>query len=198
MASCVGWGGLAWGLTSRKILTVVSTRLRGNGSWCRRTALSVPGWDRLRNPSPTHHPHTTQPVTCVLGMRERQAQAIPITKRPFVFENDFPALLAETPQHQLDRDGLMIARSESGVCRVLCFSPRHDLTISGMQLPGLRCVVDEWARQFEELGARPDIEYVQIFENHGALMGASNPHRHCQIWACAHAAHQATRRGRRQ
>jgi UDPglucose--hexose-1-phosphate uridylyltransferase len=109
----------------------------------------------------------------------------PDYKATFVFENDFPAVLADTPQHQLDRDGLMIARSESGVCRVLCFSPRHDLTISGMPLSGLRRVVDEWAQQCEELGARPDIEYVQIFENHGALMGASNPHPHCQIWATA-------------
>jgi UDPglucose--hexose-1-phosphate uridylyltransferase len=103
----------------------------------------------------------------------------------FVFENDYPALLVETPQHQLDKDGLMVACSESGVCRVVCFSPRHDLTISGMQQSELRCVVDVWAQQFEELGARPDIEYVQIFENHGALMGASNPHPHCQIWATA-------------
>lgn len=108
----------------------------------------------------------------------------------FVFENDYPALLPETPQPRvdkdgLDKDGLMIARSESGVCRVLCFSPRHDLTISRMQLSGLRCVVDAWAQQSEELEARPGIQYVQIFENHGALMGASNPHPHCQIWATA-------------
>jgi UDPglucose--hexose-1-phosphate uridylyltransferase len=103
----------------------------------------------------------------------------------FVFENDYPALLAETPQHQLDKDELLIALSESGVCRVLCFSPRHDLTVSRMQLSELRCVVDVWAQQSQELVARPDIEYVQIFENHGTLMGASNPHPHCQIWATA-------------
>jgi len=105
----------------------------------------------------------------------------------FVFENDYPALLSETPEHKIDKDGLIIARSESGVCRVLCFSPRHDLTISRMPISELCCVVDVWAQQFEELGARPEIEYVQIFENHGALMGASNPHPHCQIWAIASA-----------
>jgi UDPglucose--hexose-1-phosphate uridylyltransferase len=103
----------------------------------------------------------------------------------FIFDNDYPALLPDTPQHQIDKDGLMIARSESGVCRVLCFSPRHDLAISSMPQSALRCVVDVWLQQSEELGARPDIEYVQIFENHGAMMGASNSHPHCQIWATA-------------
>jgi UDPglucose--hexose-1-phosphate uridylyltransferase len=111
----------------------------------------------------------------------------------FVFDNDYPALLPGTPQQKIDQDGLLIARSESGVCRVLCFSPRHDLTMSGMPLSELRCVVDVWAQQFEELEARPEIEYVQIFENHGAQMGASNPHPHCQIWATASVPNEAAK-----
>jgi hypothetical protein len=67
----------------------------------------------------------------------------------FVFDNDYPALLPGTPQQKIDQDGLLIARSESGVCRVLCFSPRHDLTMSSMPFSELRCVVDVWAQQFE-------------------------------------------------
>src|SRR5439155_14246710 len=100
-----------------------------------------------------------------------------------VFDNDYPALLAGTPEGSLDDGGLIIARSESGICRVVCFSPRHDLTVSRMQPDELRTVVKVWAEQYEQLGAVPFINYVQIFENRGAMMGASNPHPHGQIWA---------------
>jgi UDPglucose--hexose-1-phosphate uridylyltransferase len=80
---------------------------------------------------------------------------------------------------------LLVAESESGICRVLCFSPRHDLTLAGMEPRDIRAVVDCWADQFQELGVRDEIQYVQIFENRGATMGASNPHPHCQIWSTA-------------
>ena len=102
-----------------------------------------------------------------------------------VFDNDYPALLANTPQGSLDDGDLIIARSESGICRVVCFSPRHDLTVSRMQLDELRRVVDVWTEQYEQLSGLPFINYVQIFENRGAMMGASNPHPHGQIWASA-------------
>jgi UDPglucose--hexose-1-phosphate uridylyltransferase len=72
------------------------------------------------------------------------------------------------------------------VCRVLCFSPRHDLTLAEMDQRAIRQVVDAWATQVAELGARDDIGYVQVFENKGAMMGCSNPHPHGQIWASAH------------
>ena len=80
-----------------------------------------------------------------------------------VFDNDYPALLAGTPEGSLDDGGLIIARSESGICRVVCFSPRHDLTVSRMQPDELRTVVKVWAEQYEQLGAVPFINYVQIF-----------------------------------
>jgi UDPglucose--hexose-1-phosphate uridylyltransferase len=101
----------------------------------------------------------------------------------FVFENDFASLKPATPVDCFEKQGLLMAESEPGVCRVVCFSPRHDLTISGMDVPSLRKVVDIWTEQYRELGALPLINYVQIFENRGAMMGASNPHPHCQIWA---------------
>lgn len=102
----------------------------------------------------------------------------------FVFDNDFPALLPAGPEAEpLDEDGLLMARPEHGVCRVVCFSPRHDLTLARMEQPALRGVVDVWAQQDAELGSRDDLRYVQIFENRGEAMGCSNPHPHGQIWA---------------
>lgn len=106
----------------------------------------------------------------------------------YVFENDFAALKPDVPQATLDiaNAGLLRAQTERGVCRVLCFDPRHDLTLATMDPAAIRRVVDMWAAQAAELGARPDIQYVQIFENRGAMMGASNPHPHGQIWATEH------------
>jgi UDPglucose--hexose-1-phosphate uridylyltransferase len=109
----------------------------------------------------------------------------PVYSHTFVFNNDFAALLPNTPAEKYERDGLLIAEGEPGICRVGCFSPRHDLTISRMSVPDLTLVVDLWANQYAELGALPQIGHVQIFENRGEMMGASNPHPHCQIWASA-------------
>ncbi len=103
----------------------------------------------------------------------------------FVFDNDFAALVTSTPQLDREESGLLIARSERGICRVACFSPRHDLTLSRMDETEIRKVIDLWVEQYTELGAEPWIHSVLIFENRGAMMGASNPHPHCQIWANA-------------
>jgi UDPglucose--hexose-1-phosphate uridylyltransferase len=101
----------------------------------------------------------------------------------FAFDNDFAALLPDTPAGSFEAGGLLRAESQSGVCKVVCFSPRHDLTIAEMEVADIRKVVDTWAEQYSELIVRPGIGYVQIFENRGAMMGCSNPHPHCQIWA---------------
>ncbi len=103
----------------------------------------------------------------------------------FVFDNDFAALKPDVPAVAVDTNGdeLLVAESEPGSCRVVCFSPRHDLTLARMTVAEIRTVVDLWAAQFAELGCKNNIGYVQIFENRGAMMGASNPHPHCQIWA---------------
>jgi galactose-1-phosphate uridylyltransferase (family 1) len=101
----------------------------------------------------------------------------------FVFENDFAALLPDGPQGPVELNDLFTIQAETGICRVVCFSPRHDLTIPEMAVADIRAVVDLWAAQVEELGARPEINYVQLFENKGAVMGCSNPHPHGQIWA---------------
>jgi UDPglucose--hexose-1-phosphate uridylyltransferase len=103
----------------------------------------------------------------------------------YVFENDFAALKPDMPDVRVDQgeQRLLVAEGESGVCRVICFSPRHDLTLAKMSVAEIRTVVDVWTAQAVELGENPDIGYVQIFENRGAMMGASNPHPHGQIWA---------------
>lgn len=115
----------------------------------------------------------------------------------FVFDNDFAALRPDTPPGRLGEHDLLVAHAESGVCRVVCFSPRHDLTLAGMDGPSIRRVVDLWVGQYEELGARPDVAHVQIFENRGAMMGCSNPHPHGQIWAQRSIPIEAEREGAR-
>jgi UDPglucose--hexose-1-phosphate uridylyltransferase len=103
----------------------------------------------------------------------------------FVFDNDFAALKPGVARDRLDLEqrGLLVAEGEPGLCRVICFSPRHDLTLSTMQPRDIENVIHTWTAQFRELGEMPQINHVQIFENRGAMMGASNPHPHCQIWA---------------
>lgn len=101
----------------------------------------------------------------------------------FVFDNDFAALQPDTVEARSDEGGLIVAETERGACRVVCFSPRHDLTVASMTVAEIRQVVDTWVAQHKQLGAISFINWVQIFENRGATMGASNPHPHCQIWA---------------
>ncbi|WP_234573439.1 UDP-glucose--hexose-1-phosphate uridylyltransferase [Rhodohalobacter sp. 614A] len=101
----------------------------------------------------------------------------------FVFTNDFSALKPDTPSEVSNEDDLLIAKGEKGICRVICFSPRHDLTLPEMEVSQIREVVDLWTKEYQELGEREYINYVQIFENKGEIMGCSNPHPHGQIWA---------------
>lgn len=101
----------------------------------------------------------------------------------YVFVNDFSALLPDVPSGRFDENGLVVASSERGICKVLCFSPRHDLTLARMETDAIIHVVEAWVDQYSKIGSEPFINYVQIFENRGEMMGASNPHPHGQIWA---------------
>ncbi len=128
---------------------------------------------------PSHDPN------CYLcpGSARANGQINPFYDRVYAFDNDFAALREEASTESVD-DGLMVARGEPGLCRVVCFSPRHDFTLSRMAIPDITGVVDCWRDEFRTLGALAAVNYVQVFENRGAMMGASNPHPHCQIWAC--------------
>ena len=116
----------------------------------------------------------------------------------FVFDNDFAALMPNTPKEHISEADLLIAEGEPGTCRVVCFLPRHDLTIARMTVEAIRKVVDVWTEQYVELGGSPEINWVQIFENRGAMMGASNPHPHGQIWANATLPNEADKENRKQ
>lgn len=117
------------------------------------------------------------------GNKRAGGQTNPLYRQTFVFDNDFPALMADSEEGSFDNSDLLLARSERGICRVVCFSPRHDLALSGMPLTQVEAVVQVWVDQFRELSSQPGINYVLIFENRGELMGCSNPHPHCQIWS---------------
>ena len=108
--------------------------------------------------------------------------ANPDYSETFVFDNDFMAILPDTEPDEYS-SGLLQARTEQGLCRVICFSPRHDLTLALMKQDEVEQVVRLWIEQYLELGAIDYINHVQIFENRGAVMGCSNPHPHGQIWA---------------
>ncbi|MGH2523381.1 MAG: UDP-glucose--hexose-1-phosphate uridylyltransferase [Anaerolineales bacterium] len=106
----------------------------------------------------------------------------------FVFDNDFAALLPppSTLHAPLDNSPLFYAEPIPGLCRVLCFSPRHDLSLPELSQAEVEAVIRAWAEQTRDLGGHEWIHYVQVFENKGAQMGASNPHPHSQIWALGH------------
>ncbi len=107
----------------------------------------------------------------------------PSYKGPFVFTNDFSALLDNTPSGAVDVDSLLIAESESGVCRVICFSENHSLTLPEMSEDAIVEVIELWQKEFVDLSSDRSIKYIQIFENKGEIMGCSNPHPHGQVWA---------------
>ena len=135
-------------------------------------------------------PPSTRPAydpTCYLCPGNARAGGVrnPDYRETFVFDNDFAAL-KPAPAGGLPHvphDGLLVAEAESGRCRVICFTPRHDLTLADMSAPMVRRVVDTWAEEYLSLGSAADVGHVQIFENKGDMMGNSNPHPHGQIWA---------------
>lgn len=133
--------------------------------------------------------------TCYLCPGNARAGGVrnPVYTSTFVFENDFAALLPDTPPHEMSRESLLVATSERGICRVVCFAPRHDLTLANMDVADIRRVVDVWTEQYVELGSMPWVQHVQIFENRGAMMGASNPHPHGQIWANEYLPNEASK-----
>lgn len=142
-----------------------------------------PWQGKVEKPLSREQPHYDPSCYLCPGNARAGGAKNPHYASTFVFDNDYPALLPETPETSVDESGLIVARTERGICRVVCFSPRHDLTIPRMSAAELRQVVDIWVEQYQSIGALPWINHVQIFENRGTAMGASNPHPHCQIWA---------------
>ncbi len=119
----------------------------------------------------------------------------PAYNSTFVFDNDFAALLPETGYilPDIDPESLFIAEPERGTCRVVCFSPRHDLTLPELTQAEVEAVIRTWRDQTRDLESLDYINYVQVFENKGAMMGCSNPHPHSQIWAVNHIPDELTK-----
>jgi UDPglucose--hexose-1-phosphate uridylyltransferase len=132
-------------------------------------------------------PSASYDPNCYLcpGNKRAGGKQTPKYSDTYTFENDFPALSPEGEALHFNESGLLVAQTDLGICRVLCFSPRHDITVPQMSLRELRIVVDAWTEQYSSLAQFPRVRHVEIFENRGELMGASNPHPHCQIWANA-------------
>lgn len=128
--------------------------------------------------------------TCYLcpGNMRNTGSKNPQYTKTFIFDNDFPALLLpdKNSGQETQRRGLFRAEPEVGLCRVVCFSPRHDLTLPELSQPEVEAVIEAWTEQTVDLGRLGYIHYVQVFENKGAMMGCSNPHPHSQVWATGH------------
>jgi len=129
--------------------------------------------------------------TCYLCPGNERAGGIvnPDYAGTFVFDNDFAALLPDSPTvvEGFAKDNpLFTVDATPGLCRVVCFSPRHDLTLPELSLPQIEAVLATWAAQTKELGALDYVNYVQVFENKGEVMGCSNPHPHSQVWSSKH------------
>jgi len=137
--------------------------------------------------APAAIPQLAYDPTCYLcpGNERASGARNPKYQSTFVFLNDFAALKPEVLSEEQDDSGrgLLLSESEAGICKVMCFSPRHDLTLARMTVPEITSVVDMWVEQYAEIGSLPYINYVQIFENRGKIMGCSNPHPHGQVWA---------------
>lgn len=123
--------------------------------------------------------------SCYLCAGNQRAVGVmnPDYKGTFVFDNDFAALLPNTSTETVTIGNLLQAKGESGICKVIVFSPRHDLTLPQLDLDAITKVVDTWVHEFQELSKNSEVKYIQIFENKGEIMGCSNPHPHGQIWA---------------
>jgi UDPglucose--hexose-1-phosphate uridylyltransferase len=115
------------------------------------------------------------------GNTRANGEVNPAYDATYMFDNDFAALLPDKVEQPANTHPLLQSDAVRGNCRVICFSPQHNLTLPEMSVENIAKVIDLWADQITELG--PTHNWVQIFENKGAVMGCSNPHPHGQIWA---------------
>ncbi len=117
------------------------------------------------------------------GNTRANGETNPKYESTFTFTNDYAAMYEQTPAESINTDGLIVAESEKGLSRVICYSPRHDLYVTRMSTGEIEGVIRVWQDEYKSIGSIKYINYVQIFENKGSRMGASNPHPHCQVWA---------------
>ena len=159
-------------------------------------------WQGQVDASDRDHGPAYDPV-CYLCPGNARAHGVsnPRYTSTFAFDNDFPALTPDaddarvpSPQSPVpDRKSLLVSERERGLCRVICFSPRHDLTLARMPTCDIRRVVDTWVDECAAAAAHAWVRYALVFENRGTMMGASNPHPHGQLWATEHVPNEPAR-----
>jgi UDPglucose--hexose-1-phosphate uridylyltransferase len=154
-----------------------------------------PWQGRVETPEPEEVPAYDPACYLCPGNTRASRARNPHYTSTFAFDNDFPAL---TPDQSVqppipNPESLLLARAERGICRVICFSPRHDLTLARMEPGDIRGVVDAWAEECRAAAAHRWVSYALVFENRGVMMGASNPHPHGQLWATEHVPNEPAR-----
>jgi UDPglucose--hexose-1-phosphate uridylyltransferase len=117
------------------------------------------------------------------GNRRVDGQRNPAYRQTFVFENDLPCVAPHAPAAVATDSPVNRSSHARGFARVVCYTPRHDLTLAELDQAGIEKLLRVWRTQYTELGAHPDVDHVLIFENKGEVVGVSNPHPHCQIYA---------------
>ena len=142
-----------------------------------------PWQGKVEAPGQTNRPAYDPNCYLCPGNIRADGETNPKYNASYAFTNDFAALLPDTPDGDYNEGDLLVAKNQRGTSRVICFSPRHDLTLPEMDASEIRRVVDVWVEEFKRLKENKDIKYIQIFENKGEIMGCSNPHPHGQIWA---------------
>ncbi|MDZ7263620.1 MAG: galactose-1-phosphate uridylyltransferase [candidate division KSB1 bacterium] len=107
----------------------------------------------------------------------------PNYQQTFIFDNDHPCVGQNAPTDLEPAIGIYKNRPATGIARVVCYSPKHNVTLAELTIPDIVTLLQVWQEQYIELGNMPDINHVLIFENKGEVVGVSNPHPHCQIYA---------------
>jgi UDPglucose--hexose-1-phosphate uridylyltransferase len=144
-----------------------------------------PWQGQVEAPQKDDRPHHDEKCYLCAGNKRTSGITNPQYESTYVFQNDFSAILPEGSNESFAKgpNNMLEAKGERGICKVICFSPRHDLTISRMTLSNIEKIINVWREQYIELGKKDFIKHVQIFENRGSVMGCSNPHPHGQIWS---------------
>lgn len=144
-----------------------------------------PWQGQLEKPQIENRPHYDENCYLCAGNKRTSGAINPDYKSTYVFQNDFSAILKDGSNESIKKgpNGMLEAKGERGICKVICFSPKHSLTISQMSEVEITEIIKVWKDEYIELGEIDYINHVQIFENRGSVMGCSNPHPHGQIWS---------------
>ncbi|XP_070543528.1 galactose-1-phosphate uridylyltransferase-like [Ptychodera flava] len=165
--------------------------LRGDWVLVSAHRMKRPWKGQVEKPAETTVPRFDPNNPLCPGATRANGKVNPDYESTYLFDNDFPALLEEgAPAPESNGHPLLKAEPAVGKCQVMCFHPWSDLTLPIMSLTEIRRVIDKWAEITQDLGSK--YKWVQIFENKGAIMGCSNPHPHCQVWASSFMPNEAS------